>query len=190
MSGAAARGRDCGLTQQHDKAATGEPIVLGRVSGLYGVRGWVRVLSYTERREALLDYRRWLLETADGWMERTVAEGRKQGKSLVARLQGIEDRDAAAEWIGADIAVARTSLPPAGKGEFYWSDLKGLQVRHRDGRTLGRVEYMLATGANDVMVVQRGGEPKQEILIPFVPDVYILRVDIAEGVIDVDWEWD
>lgn len=178
------------MTQEQDKAASGEPVVLGRISGLHGVRGWVRVFSYTEPREALLGYRSWLLGTPDGWVERTVAEGRKQGKSLVVRLRGTEDRDAASEWIGADIAVARESLPPAGKGEFYWTDLEGLQVRHRDGRILGRVAYMLATGANDVMVVQRGGETKQELLIPFVPEMYILRVDIAEGVIDVDWEWD
>ena len=178
------------MTQRQDKAASGEPVILGRISGLYGVRGWVRVFSYTEPGEALLGYPSWLLGTPGGWVERTVAEGRKQGKSLVARLLGTEDRDAASEWIGADIAVARESLPPAGNGEFYWTDLEGLQVRHRDGRILGRVAYMLATGANDVMVVQRGDEKKQELLIPFVPEMYILRVDIAEGVIDVDWEWD
>jgi 16S rRNA processing protein RimM len=178
------------LTQQQDKAETGEPVILGRVSGLYGVRGWVRVFSYTEPREALLGYRSWMLATAGGWTERTVTEGRKQGKSLVVRLSGTDDREAAAEWIGADIAVAREKLPPAGKGEFYWADLEGLQVRHRDGRVLGRVAHMLATGANDVMVVQGECEPKHEILIPFVPDLYVLRVDVAEGVIDVDWEWD
>ena len=178
------------MAQQHDKAAAGDPVILGRISGPYGVKGWVRVFSYTEPREALLGYRRWLLRTAGGWMEQTVAEGRKQGKSLVARLQGTEDRDAAAKWIGSDIAVERGSLPPAGHGEFYWADLEGLQVRRRDGRILGRVAHMLATGSNDVMVVRGEGESKQEILIPFVPEMYILRVDIAEGVIDVDWEWD
>jgi 16S rRNA processing protein RimM len=178
------------LTQRKDKAAAGEPVILGRISGLYGVKGWVRVFSYTEPREALLDYRSWLLRTADGWMEQAVAEGRKQGKSLVARLGCTEDREAAAEWIGVDVAVARESMPPAAGGEFYWADLEGLKVRHRDGRILGRVAYMLATGANDVMVVQGESEPKQEILIPFVLEMYILRVDVAEGVIDVDWEWD
>jgi 16S rRNA processing protein RimM len=178
------------LTQQKDRATAEEPVILGRISGLYGVKGWVRVFSYTEPMEGLLGYRQWLLSTDGGWTEKAVAEGRRQGKSLVARLAGTEDRDAAAEWIGADIAVARENLPAAGEGEFYWTDLEGLQVRCRDGRVLGNVVRMLATGANDVMVVQAEGEPKQEILIPFVPEIYILRVDIAEGVIDVDWEWD
>jgi 16S rRNA processing protein RimM len=167
-----------------------EPVILGRISGLYGVKGWVRVFSYTEPREALLGYRSWLLRAEDGWREQAVAEGRKQGKSLVVRLGRTEDREAAAEWIGADIAVARESMPPAGEGEFYWADLEGLEVRRRDGRILGRVAHMLATGANDVLVVQGEGEPNQEILIPFVPEMYILRVDVVEGVIDVDWEWD
>jgi 16S rRNA processing protein RimM len=176
------------LTQQKDKVS--EPVILGRISGLYGVKGWVRVFSYTEPREALLGYRSWLLRAEDGWREQAVAEGRKQGKSLVVRLGRTEDREAAAEWIGADIAVARESMPPAGEGEFYWADLEGLEVRRRDGRILGRVAHMLATGANDVLVVQGEGEPNQEILIPFVPEMYILRVDVVEGVIDVDWEWD
>jgi 16S rRNA processing protein RimM len=178
------------LTQETNKEAAGEPVVLGRISGLYGVKGWIRVCSYTEPREALLDYSHWLLRAKDGWTEKAVAEGRRQGKSLVARFADTEDRDAAAEWIGADIAVSRESLPAVGQGEFYWADLEGLQVRHRDGRILGRVVRMLATGANDVMVVQSAGEAKQEILIPFVPEMYILKVDVAAGIIDVDWEWD
>lgn len=178
------------MAQQKDQATAGEPVVLGRVSGLYGIKGWIRVFSYTEPREALLGYRHWLLRAEGEWMEKAVAEGRRQGKSLVARLVGTDDRDAAAQWLGADIAVTRDSMPAAGEGQYYWSDLEGLEVRHRDGRVLGRVASMLATGANDVLVVQPADAKNQEILIPFVPEVYILHVDVAGGVIDVDWEWD
>ncbi|MEX2123151.1 MAG: ribosome maturation factor RimM [Woeseia sp.] len=178
------------MAQGTDKETAGDPVILGRVSGLYGVKGWVRVFSYTERADRLLGYRRWLLRLDDGWTAKTLAEGRIHGKSLVARLADIEDRDGAAGLVGADIAVARETLPAIGEGEYYWADLEGLQVRHRDGRTLGRVARMLATGANDVMVVQADGEPDREILIPFVPVRYVLGVDPDEGVIDVDWEWD
>lgn len=178
------------MLQQEDKAATGGAVILGRISGLYGIKGWVRVHSYTEPAEALLDYPRWLLVAADGgWFDRSVAEGRRQGKALVARLAGTEDRDAAAGLVGADIAVPRSSMPPVGEGQYYWADLEGLEVRHRDGRILGRVERLLATGANDVMVVRTEGAAA-EILIPFVPEIYVLRVDVAGGVVDVDWEWD
>jgi 16S rRNA processing protein RimM len=184
------------VAQQKETSEGGDPVILGRVSGLYGVRGWVRVFSYTEPRDALLDYRHWLLRSGAGWSAIAVVGGRRQGKSVVAKLAGIDDRDAADAWVGADIAVTRESLPATGDGQYYWADLEGLEVRHRDGRILGRVAHMLATGANDVMVVQPGkqaeaaGRGAQEILIPFVPEVYILRVDIDEGVIDVDWEWD
>lgn len=161
------------------------PVVLGRVSGLYGVRGWVRVYSYTEPREAILQYGNCLIGQDSGWQAAEIAEGRKHGKSVVLRFLAIEDRDAAAEMIGADIAVAREELPTAGPGEYYWTDLEGLEVVHRDGRMLGKVAYMLATGVHDVMVVQ--GE--QEILIPFVPERIILDVNLPSGVIQVDWEW-
>jgi 16S rRNA processing protein RimM len=167
-----------------------EPIILGRVSGLYGVRGWVRIISYTEPVEALLGYRDWFLRVQGGWAAKTLAEGRKHGKAVVARFADIEDRDGAAELVGADIGVARENMPALESGEYYWADLEGLQVRHRDGRVLGRVERMLATGANDVMIVRAEGEKQREILIPFVPDLYVLGVDVAGGVIDVDWEWD
>ncbi|MEX2496413.1 MAG: ribosome maturation factor RimM [Woeseia sp.] len=167
-----------------------EPVVLGRIAGLYGVRGWVRVISYTEPVEALLEYRDWLLNTQGAWRSKAVAEGRKHGKAVVVRLADVEDRDAAAELLGADIAVARQEMPSLEPGEYYWVDLEGLEVRHRDGRILGRVARMLATGANDVIVVRRNDEQNRELLIPFVPDMYVLSVDLAAGVIDVDWEWD
>ena len=165
---------------------TTQPVVLGRISGLFGVKGWVKVYSYTEPREAVLEYRRWLLSGKDGWWEATVAEGQRHGKTIIARIDGYVDRDQAAELIGTEIAVPRDELPEAGEGRFYWSDLEGLRVVHRDGTELGRVAYLLETGANDVMVVQ--GE--QERLIPFVMGEVILGVDLASGRIDVDWEWD
>ncbi|MGH8166396.1 MAG: ribosome maturation factor RimM [Woeseiaceae bacterium] len=180
----------CAVAQGTNTVTTGDPVILGRVSGLYGVKGWVRVFSYTEPAEALLGYRSWQLRQGQDWAGHTLAEGRKHGKSLVARLAEIEDRDQAAALVGADIAVDRHRLPAAGEGEYYWADLEGLEVRHRDGRRLGRVVRMLATGANDVMVVQAADEPGREILIPFVPAVYILNVDVAGRVIDIDWEWD
>jgi 16S rRNA processing protein RimM len=165
---------------------TTQPVVLGRISGLFGIKGWVKVYSYTEPREAVLNYRRWLVSDADGWREATVAEGQRHGKTVIARIDGYVDRDQAAELVGAEIAVPRDALPETEDDRFYWSDLEGLRVVHRDGTELGRVAYLLETGANDVMVVQ--GE--RERLIPFVMGKVIVGVDLADGRIDVDWEWD
>ncbi len=165
---------------------TTQPVVLGRITGLFGVRGWVKVYSYTEPREAVLEYDRWLLSDKDDWREATVAEGQRHGKTVIARIEGCVDRDQAAALIGTNIAVPRGALPETGKGQFYWSDLEGLRVVHRDGAELGRVVCLLETGANDVMVV----EGERERLIPFVMDKVVLGVDLDKGEIEVDWEWD
>lgn len=161
-------------------------IVLGSIGAPWGVRGWVRLNSWTDPREALLGYRDIELQRDGHWQPARLLEARQQGKSLVGRLEGVDDRDAAITWRGADIGVPREALPEPGDGHWYWADLEGLSVRHRDGRELGRVAYLLATGEHDVLVVK--GE--RETLIPFVPETYVLNVDLAAGVIDVDWEWD
>jgi len=165
---------------------TTQPVILGRISGLFGVRGWVKVYSYTEPREAVLNYDRWLLVGKDGWQEATVAEGQRHGKTVIVRIEGYDDRDQAARLVGTDIGVPRDELPEAESGQYYWSDLEGLAVIRRDGTALGTVEYLLETGANDVMVVK--GETER--LIPFVMDKVVLGVDLPKGEIRVDWEWD
>jgi 16S rRNA processing protein RimM len=173
-----------------DNTATEHEVVLGRVSGLFGVKGWVKVHSYTEPRDAILEFPEWNLQGREGSHSQrrpvTVAEGRKHGKSVVVRFAGVEDRDVAVELLDSDIVVGRRQLPEPADGEYYWTDLEGMQVVHRDGRLLGRVAYLLATGANDVLVLR--GE--KEILVPFIAGTVILDVDKANGVISVDWEWD
>ena len=166
--------------------ASRQPVILGRIVGLFGVRGWVKIHSYTEPREALLDYRDWLLGREGTWQQVELVEGRQHGKGIVVRLQGIEDRDAAAELLGSEIGVDRDTLPEPEEGRYYWADLEGLTVENEDGTELGKVAYLMATGANDVLVV----DGPVERLIPFVPDTVILDVDLAAGVIRVDWEWD
>ena len=144
------------------------------------------MFSYTEPREAVLQYEGLQISRDGDWEPVVVAEGQRHGKSVIARLQGVDDRDQAAMLVGAELGVERAQLPDAGDGQFYWSDLIGLKVVHRDGTVLGKVASMLETGAHDVMVVN--GE--QERIIPFVMDKFIIDVDLANGQIEVDWEWD
>jgi len=164
-----------------------KPVVLGRISGLFGVKGWNKIHSYTVPREAILDYSDWLVEKDGQWRPLGIAEGKRQGKTVIARLEGVDDRDAAAELVDARIGVRRDSFPQTGDGEYYWSDLEGLSVVHLDGKSLGKVAYLLETGANDVLVVQEGD---QEVLIPFVNGEVVKNVDLVKGEISVDWEWD
>jgi 16S rRNA processing protein RimM len=159
-------------------------VLLGRIVGVFGVDGWVKLLSFTEPRDNIFKYRPWTVRGAG--TELTVArpQGRMQGKGVVARLPDVADRDAAAALVGREIFVPRALLPDAAQGEYYWADLEGLEVRTLDGTSLGRVSHLFATGANDVMVVQ--GE--RERLLPFVPGQQVVRVDLDAGLIEVDWD--
>jgi len=159
-------------------------VVVGRVAGLYGVRGWIKVLSYTEPRKNILGYRPWYLERADVIEQIDLAAGREQGKGLVAQVAGIEDRDVAAGLIGANILVNRDLFAQTGSNEYYWRDLVGLRVATIEGVTLGVVESLLETGANDVLVLQ--GDRRR--LIPFVMDDIVKRVDLDAATIVVDWD--
>jgi 16S rRNA processing protein RimM len=159
-------------------------VVLGKVGGLFGVRGWVKLWSYTDPVENLLAYREVELGLGGRWRAGCLLEGRRHGEGLVGRFEGATDRDTAVALVGAEIAVAREKLPPPAKGEYYWADLVGLEVINRDGVSLGRVEEMMATGANDVMVV--AGERQR--LLPFLPGLYVDSVDLAGGRITVDWD--
>jgi 16S rRNA processing protein RimM len=161
-----------------------ERVNVGQVSGVYGVRGWIRVRSDCEPREQLLDYSPWQLGIGDGWQHYVLEAGRAHGPGLVAKLASVDDREQAKALVGAHIAVERSQLPALTEDEYYWNDLVGLEVVTRDGRELGRVTGLMETGANDVLVV--GGE--RERLIPYIPGQVVLRVDTTAGCIEVDWD--
>ena len=161
-------------------------VIVGRVSGIYGVQGWVRVYSHTAPRLGILAYSPWYLGHGADWQRYEVAEGRSQGKGIIARLGGITDRDQARALMGRHIAVARDQLPALAEDEHYWVDLIGLEVVTVEGRVLGTVAGLMETGANDVLVVK--GE--RERLVPYLPGTVVRRVDRVDGRITVDWDAD
>lgn len=159
-------------------------VISGRITGLYGVKGWVKIFSDTEPRENIIQYSPWYVRTTGSWKEMKVAEGRRHGKGVVARLEGFTDRDAASTLIGAEIALRRDQLPVLEHGEYYWTDLIGLRVITRDGTELGVIDRLFETGANDVVVVK--GD--REHLIPYLPGRVISRIDLKAGEMEVDWD--
>ncbi len=163
----------------------GRRILLGRIVGAFGVRGEVKLESWTEPRLAIFGYQPWILRDAAGH-ERELAgvRGREAGKHLVATVAGVDDRDMAEAMRGTEIFVARSALPPPSPGEYYWVDLEGLPVRTVDGVALGTVSHLFSTGANDVLVVR--GE--RERLIPFVQPDVVRSVDFDGDGIVVDWD--
>lgn len=155
-------------------------VELGRIHGAFGVQGWVRLTSFTRPPESICGYREWWV----GGESREVIEGRRQGDSVVARLAGLGNREAAAKLRGAAIEVERSALPAAPDGTYYWADLVGCAVVNEQQDELGTLQSLFSTGAQDVMVV--AGE--RERLIPFVKGPIVKAVDLAQRRITVDWD--
>lgn len=158
---------------------------MGRITAPFGVKGWVKVQPNTAAAGNLLAYTSWWVERDGDWRNFAVAEARLQGRTVVAKLAGCEDRDAAAALRGRHVAVPRAALPGTKSGEYYWADLIGLAVVNGAGQALGRIAGLMQTGANDVLVV--AGE--RERLVPFIAEV-IRDVDLAAGVMRVEWDAD
>ncbi len=159
---------------------------MGHVLGAFGVRGWIKVFSDTEYADSLFDHDTWWLQQRGQWRAYEIEEGEVHPKHLVVKLKGVADRDAAATLKGSVIAIPRSALPEPDSNEYYWTDLIGLTVINHQQQTLGVVKQLLATGANDVLVVHDGST---ERLIPFVGTI-IGHIDLAAGTLQADWGLD
>jgi 16S rRNA processing protein RimM len=162
-------------------------ILVGRFHGAFGVKGELKLESFTDPPERIFRYQPWTLRDAQG-RERACegARGRATNKGVVATIPDIADRDAADALRGTEVRVARSTLPPPAPGEYYWVDLEGLRVVNLEGVSFGTVSHLFSTGANDVLVAQ--GD--RERMIPFVEPDYIKAVDFDAGVVTVDWDAD
>ena len=160
-------------------------VLLGRIVGLHGVQGWVKLESWTQPRDRIFRYQPWLVVTAATERELRGVRGQEQGKGLIAQLPGVTDRDQAQAWVGSEIWVPRSALAAAAPGEYYWTDLEGLAVVTTQGVSLGTVSHLFGTGANDVLVAK---DTERERLIPFVIGDYVKEVDLAGGRVIVDWD--
>lgn len=167
---------------------------LGRVAGVFGIQGWVRIASETRPAENIFRYRRWWLGAIESGFEvRVVARSKPESNALLAQLTGrdgspITDRDVAQGLVGLEISVEREALPKLPEGEYYWVELVGLEVINVEGVSLGMIREMTSNGAQDVMVVVADDV---ERLIPFVRGPIVHRVDMETRRIVCDWqaEW-
>lgn len=167
-----------------DELSADELIPLGKISGVFGVKGWVKVHSHTDPREKIVEYGSWLIKHQGQWREVKLQGGKRQGKTVVVKLSGLDDRDEAMLYHGDEIAIRHNQLDQLQAGEFYWRQLQGLNVVTTDGVELGTVHHLLETGANDVLVVH--GD--RERLIPFTIGHAVTEVDLSAGSITVDWD--
>ncbi len=183
-----------------------DEIVVGRISGAYGIKGWVKIFSYTDPVEQILAYTPWFIkrQTRDSvgsssksksHKEDTRLEfesGRAHGKGVIALPKGFEDRNQAESLRGFEIWVDRALLPKLETGDYYWHQLENLQVQNEQGECLGHVSHLLETGANDVLVVvpDIGSIDDLERLIPYVEGKVVKSIDVAGGNMLVDWASD
>jgi 16S rRNA processing protein RimM len=185
-----------------------DPMIIGKIVGCFGIKGWVKIHAYTDPVENFLVYGTCTVKARDGRPgvhDNALLEfdsGRRQGKGLVAHIKGVDDRTLAESYKGLELTVAATELPQLGSGDFYWQQLSGLKVWCADQDSeqgagpesdqrvlLGMVDHLIETGANDVMVVKacEGSYDQKERLVPYLPGDVVTRVDLEEAVIEVDW---
>jgi 16S rRNA processing protein RimM len=172
-------------------------LVVGKITGCHGIKGWVKIHSYTEPQENFLRFGKWMLRRKGVVEPVEFDDGRAQGKGLVAHIAGVDDRALAESYRGLEVAVLAGSLPDLEEGDYYWTQLQGLQVWCSDRSLessaervlLGTVDHLIETGANDVLVVKptEGSTDDRERLIPYLPGDVVTRVDLAEAVIEVNW---
>ena len=161
---------------------------MGQFGSPHGIKGWLRVRSFTSPPENLLTFDPWWTrELSSGtWRPiRRLAE-EPHGKGFRVQLDACDDRTTAQIYTNLTIAIPRCQLPEIEKGTYYWDDLLGFQVTNTMGACLGKIEHFMETSAHDIVVVY--GERRH--LIPYVMGRYILNVDVAHKTMTVDWDPD
>ncbi len=177
-----------------------EFVVIGKITTAFGVKGWVRIYSFTESPVDIFSYKPWFIKSNHDWQQINVVKWKNQSKGLVAQLDICDDRDSALSLRQVDIFVPAEKIQGLKEGEYYWRDLIGCRVINQQNEDLGIVTKLMETGANEVLVLDiddlavglslSKGEAVKERLIPYVPDEVILTVDIKKKLITVEWPGD
>ena len=161
-------------------------VFVGKVSSPHGIKGWLKVISYTDPIENILSYKEWFIINEGGSKKTfSIEDSRIQGKKIIVKLDGIEDRDSAEDLKNKEILVSRIDLPKLEENTFYWNDLLDLPVLDQKGKQIGKVDSLFETGSNDVLVVVN--ENKERFLVPFIMDKVIKKVDLVKEFISIDW---
>lgn len=165
-------------------------VVLGKIGKSHGIKGWVKLHSFTSPPENILDYPELQIDSAAAQRQLSVTESRNQNSNLLVHFKGIDDPESAQLLTGKEVWVTDSELPNLEAGEYYWHELEGLLVWNEQDVLLGVVSKLLETGANDVLVVKPTAEStdERERLVPFIRDQVVKTVDTAAGRIQVDWD--
>lgn len=160
-------------------------ITMGKLGSTYGVHGWLKIGAYTDHGPDLLDYSPWYL-SKDGktWKLADLEGSKEHGSGILAKFNGIDSPEEARLLTGMLIGIERSQMAELPEGEYYWTDLIGLNVIDKEGTFLGVVTYLMETGSNDVIIIK--GD--KEHAIPYLMNDVILSIDLEKKEIRVDWE--
>ncbi len=167
-------------------------ITLGQIGKPHGLKGWVKIVSFTDHKDSIREYRHLMARMDDQWTKLEMDLTRAQGKGLVAHFVGYDSPEVVKELVGAELAIASSQLPHLQPDDYYWHQLEGLTVVTVAGVVLGNVARLLETGANDVLIVQatQASVDDRERLIPWLPGTVIISVNLEQKYISVEWEAD
>lgn len=173
----------------HAGMADGQWVVLAQVGRTHGIRGWLKLYSFTEPAQNISAYHRFTAEVEGETVELQIDQMQDQGNNLIVHFTGVDQPEQARKLVGVLLKVAKSALPALPAGEYYWHQLTGLRVVNRQGELLGRVQKLLETGANDVLVVVPcdGSVDGRERLIPYLRDKVVVGIDLEQDRIEVDW---
>ena len=160
-------------------------IYLGKITGVHGIKGWLKIQSYSSPPENILNYPSWIINNKGEEDFYSIEQGRKQNNKIVVKLEKIDDRNTAESLINSKIQILRSDLPKLSNENYYWSDLVGLSVLNSEETVIGKIESLIETGANDVMVIITLKD--ERILIPFVMHEIIKEVNVELNYIKIDW---
>jgi 16S rRNA processing protein RimM len=168
---------------------------MGRIGAPWGIKGWVKLFSFADPPENLLDYHSFYIQGPAGLQVLEFDEMKEHGQGFVGHIKGCDVRELTGEFSGKELLIAKLELPDLDEGEgYYWHQLEGLRVQTKRGEDLGTLQHLLETGANDVMVIKGDDTSvdKLERLLPFVMEQVVKSVDLQKRMIVVDWdpEWD
>ncbi len=168
-----------------------EKMIVGKLGATYGIRGWLKVHSFTEQVESIFEYSPWFINQKGNWVELKVTNWKRHNKGYVCKFENIDDRENAHQLVNFEINVNSAVLPELSEDEFYWRELFGMKVITTKGYDLGEVSDILETGSNDVLVVKanlRDAFGQKERLIPFLEEQVIINIDREAQRIEVDWD--
>ena len=160
-------------------------IYLGKITGVHGIKGWLKIQSFSSPPANILNYPSWIINNKGEEDYYSIEQGRKQNNKIVVKLEKIDDRNTAESLINSKIQILRSDLPKLSNENYYWSDLVGLSVLNSEEKVIGKIESLIETGANDVMVINTAKD--ERVLVPFVMHEIIKEVNVELNYIKIDW---